>query len=82
MRNDREVFLSNDQLSLREPDINNYWSGLKGEFVFDNTRNVGLNLYYGTRYKFWGEYYQSIDSKNRNLFVVGFDYRNYFAKKS
>ncbi len=77
LRNDREVFLSTDQLSLREPDINNYWSGLKGEFVFDNTRNVGLNLYYGTRYKFWGEYYQSIDSQNRNLFVVGFDYRNY-----
>ncbi|MFZ4400837.1 MAG: hypothetical protein ACOYO1_12445 [Bacteroidales bacterium] len=77
LRNDREVFLSIDQLSLKEPDVNNNWSGLKGEFVFDNTRNIGLNLYYGTRYKFWGEYYQSVDSKNRNLFVVGFDFRNY-----
>jgi len=77
VRNDKEVFLSTDQLSLKEPDINNNWSGLKGEFVFDNTRNIGLNLYYGTRYKLWGEYYQSLDSKNRNLFVIGFDLRNY-----
>ncbi len=77
LRNDREVLLSTDQLSLKEQDINNNWSGLKGEFVFDNTRNVGLNLYYGSRYKLWGEYYQSLDSKNRNLFVVGFDFRNY-----
>jgi hypothetical protein len=77
LRNDREVFLSTDQIRLEQPDINNNWAGIKGEFVFDNTRNIGLNLYYGTRYKFWGEYYQSIDSKNRNLFVIGFDFRNY-----
>jgi len=77
LRNDKEVFLSTDLLRLERPDIISNWSGLKGEFVFDNTRNIGLNLYYGTRYKFWGEYYQSLDSKNRNLFVVGFDFRNY-----
>ncbi|NVN95689.1 MAG: hypothetical protein HXX18_10450 [Bacteroidetes bacterium] len=77
LRNDKEVFLSTDQQMLEQRDINNNWSGLKGEFVFDNTRNIGLNLYYGTRYKLWGEYYQSIDSKNRNLFVIGFDFRNY-----
>lgn len=77
LRNDKEVFLSTDQFRLQMPDINNNWSGLKGEFVFDNTRNIGLNLYYGTRYKFWGEYYQSLDIESRNLFVLGFDYRNY-----
>ncbi len=77
LRNDREVFLSTDQIRLEKPDIINNWSGLKGEFVFDNTRNIGLNIHYGTRYKFWGEYYQSLDSKNRNLFVLGFDFRNY-----
>ena len=78
LRNDREVFLSTRDLNnLAKPDIVTNWAGLKGEFIFDNTRNIGLNLYYGTRYKFWGEYYQSIDKENRNLFVLGFDYRNY-----
>ncbi len=78
LRNDREVFLSTRDLNnLIKPDIVTNWAGLKGEFIFDNTRNIGLNLYYGTRYKFWGEYYQSIDKENRNLFVLGFDYRNY-----
>lgn len=78
LRNDKEVFLSTRDLSnLVRPDNINNWAGLKGEFIFDNTRNIGLNLYYGTRYKFWGEYYQSLDKENRNLFVVGFDYRNY-----
>jgi hypothetical protein len=77
LRSDKEVFLSTDQINLQRADINNYWTGLKGEFVYDNTRNIGLNLYYGSRYKFWGEYYQSIDKENRNLFVLGFDYRNY-----
>ncbi len=77
LRNDKEVFLSTDQIRLERPEIVNNWSGLKGEFVFDNTRYIGLNLYYGTRYKFWGEYYQSLNITNKNLFVVGFDYRNY-----
>ncbi len=78
LRSDKEVFLSTRDVSnLIRPDIINNWAGLKGEFIFDNTRNIGLNLYYGTRYKFWGEYYQSITGEDRNLFVVGFDYRNY-----
>jgi len=78
LRSDKEVFLSTRDLSnLLKPDIINNWAGLKGEFIFDNTRNIGLNLYYGTRYKFWGEYYQSISGDDKNLFVVGFDYRNY-----
>ncbi len=78
IRNDKEVFLSTrDIANLKMPDNNSYRAGLKGEYIFDNTRNIGLNLYYGTRYKLWGEYYQSVINDKRNLFVVGFDYRNY-----
>ena len=78
VRNDREVFLSTrDLINLKRPDNNTYRTGLKGEFIFDNTRYVGLNLYNGTRYKFWGEYYQSVINEKKNLFVVGLDFRNY-----
>jgi hypothetical protein len=79
VKNDREVFLSSkDASNLTRKNIDNYWAGLKGEFIFDNTRTLGLNLYNGTRYKFWTEYYQSVGSEeDRNLIVMGFDYRKY-----
>jgi len=45
--------------------------------VFDNTRNLGINLYSGTRYKIFAEYHQLINSNGNNLIVLGFDFRNY-----
>jgi len=79
VKNDREVFLSSkDASNLTRKNIDNYWAGIKGEFIFDNTRTLGLNLYNGTRYKFWAEYYQSVGSdEDRNLIVTGFDFRKY-----
>ena len=38
---------------------------------------VGLNLYNGTRYKIFGEYYQLINGGNNNVFVLGADFRHY-----
>lgn len=76
-RNDAAVYLSTDQLNLQEPNRYQNWAGLKGEFTFDDTRNVGLNLYYGTRYKIFLEYYQLLDEDSRDLFVLGADYRRY-----
>ncbi len=77
LRHDRTTYLSTDIKNLQEPDERKNWYGIKGEYIFDNTRNVGLNLYYGTRYKFFGEYYQLIDRTYTNLIVLGFDYRRY-----
>jgi hypothetical protein len=77
IRYDRAVFLSTDQVNLKEPDIHDVWGSIKGELTYDNTRNLGLNLYQGTRYKFFGEYYQLLNSKGNNLFVLGMDFRNY-----
>ncbi|MBI9036573.1 MAG: PD40 domain-containing protein [Bacteroidales bacterium] len=76
-RNDIAVYLATDELSLRQPNIVKNWLGIKGEFVYDDTRELGLNLYQGTRYKFFLEYNQNIESKGKNLMVVGFDFRNY-----
>lgn len=77
VRNDATVFLSTDQYNLQEPNQYENWMGLKGEFTYDDTRNIGLNLYYGTRYKIFGEYYQLADKETRNIFVVGADFRHY-----
>jgi WD40 repeat protein len=77
VRYDRAVFLATDQINLATPDINTVWGVLKGTLTYDNTRNIGLNLYNGTRYKIWGEYYQLMENKANNVFVFGFDFRNY-----
>ncbi|MCD4681476.1 MAG: hypothetical protein K8S00_13920, partial [Bacteroidales bacterium] len=77
LRNDRSIYLSTDEFNLKQPDIVKNWAGVKGEFVYDASRNIGLNLYYGTRYKIFAEYYQLIGEENNNLIVLGFDYRKY-----
>jgi len=77
VRYDRAVYLSTDQINLKQPDIHDVWGSIKGELTYDNTRNLGLNLYHGTRYKFFGEYYQLLNREGNNLIVVGMDFRNY-----
>jgi len=77
VRNDRTVDKSIDYPSLTTPDVYKTWAGLKGELTFDNTRDQGLNLYYGTRWKLFAETYRQLDVKNEQLNVVGFDIRNY-----
>jgi len=76
-RNDNEVFMSTDAINLAKPDSYRNWLGAKGEFIYDDTKNLGLNLYHGTRFKIFGEYYQLIDRNDQNLIVLGFDFRNY-----
>lgn len=77
IRYDHAIYLSTDQPNLLQPDINNYWGSLKGELTYDNTRDIGLNLYYGTRYKFFGEYYQLLSASKNNMVVLGMDVRHY-----
>ena len=76
-RYDRTVFKSYEWNSLIEPHQRQLKVGLKGEWVYDDTRLVTQNIYNGTRGKVFGEYYQGIVHDNQNLFVVGFDFRHY-----
>lgn len=76
-RQDRMVILATDMLTLQQPNYYAYWGGLKGEYIFDNTKDLTINIMRGTRSKIFAEYYQSIDSEQKNLFVVGADYRHY-----
>jgi len=79
LRHDRVVLLSVDPLSLSQRNFNEYNTGLRVEYVFDNTLNRGLNLYNGTRLKFWVERYQQPDKwdERTDFNVVGFDVRHY-----
>ncbi|MFW5781430.1 MAG: hypothetical protein ACOCXD_02565, partial [Bacteroidota bacterium] len=76
-RHDRTVFLSLDYNSLDENNITRPWAGLKGEYIFDNTRSLGINLLWGTRYKLFAEYYRQITDRNYELYVLGADFRHY-----
>lgn len=77
LRQDKAHYLAIDYQNLLKPEENEVWGGAKTEFVFDNTRNPQLNIYYGQRWKVWAEYLQLVAKEQKNLFVLGFDYRNY-----
>ena len=79
LRKDRAIFMSTDQVNLRQPDVNKYWASVKGELTYDGTRQLGLNLLDGMRFKLFGEYYHEIggEDKSNNMAVVGFDIRHY-----
>jgi hypothetical protein len=76
-KNEHGVVLATDAFTLAMPDDYAHLGVLKEELIYDNTKNLGLNLYSGTRFKLFGEYYQSLEIGNENLAVLGFDVRNY-----
>lgn len=55
------------------------WAVEKVELIFDNTKNISLNILEGLRYKVFAEYYQLAITKNTrtNVIVTGFDVRHY-----
>ncbi len=77
IRYDRAIFLATDPINLGRPDVHTFWGVLKGELTYDNTRSLGLNLFQGTRYKLFGEYYQLMKAPGSNVVILGFDFRNY-----
>jgi len=76
-RNDKIVTLSYNQPSLEEPDRMVHWTTAKLEYVFDNTISMGLNLFNGTRFKIFGEYYKQVNKEGSGMVIVGADFRHY-----
>lgn len=76
-RFDNYITQSIDPATLTADNLHRHWGGLKGEIIYDNTRKRMINIYYGTRFKVFGEYYHEFTSKNKNLYVVGADFRHY-----
>lgn len=77
VRNDKQVFLATDLGNLKIQNSDNYWGGIKTELVYDNTRNLGLNLYDGNRFKIFAEYFRLFSEDKKELMVLGMDFRYY-----
>lgn len=76
-RYDNGVYLATDLETIKKPNLTAHWGGIKGELIFDNTRNQGNNIYFGSRYKVFGEYFRRINRNASDLYVVGADFRHY-----
>jgi len=76
-RNDKVVFLSTDAINLQQENVNLNWATSRAEFVFDNTLPKGINLYNGTRGKFFVEYYRQLNKAKTNMYILGLDIRHY-----
>jgi Tol biopolymer transport system component len=76
-RNDRHVYLATDVATLNASALSQHWASLKGELIFDNTRKRIVNIYYGTRFKIFGEYYKELTEKKSDMIVLGVDFRKY-----
>jgi hypothetical protein len=76
-RQDRTAFYAYDTPTLKKPNAYEYWGGGKIEFIFDNTRKRGLNLYYGTRLKLFAEYFNQLNKKETAISILGLDIRTY-----
>lgn len=76
-RNDRTVFASVSDESLPKRNVYDNYGGAKIEYIFDNTRKRGLNLFNGTRFKLWAEYWRLVKEEQHDLLTFGFDFRNY-----
>jgi WD40 repeat protein len=76
-RFDKQVILSTDIASLNYNDYKRHWASLKGEIIYDNTRKRMVNIYYGTRFKIFGEYYRELTSARSDMVVLGIDFRKY-----
>ncbi|MBN2683159.1 MAG: hypothetical protein JXR58_11670 [Bacteroidales bacterium] len=76
-RYDYSAILATEYVPLNEPSFIKTWAGLKAEYVFDNTRKIGLNSPIGTRFKFFAETYKQLNKAESDLWVTGADFRHY-----
>lgn len=76
-RYDRHVLLPEQISDLSNENFSRHWVSLKGELIYDNTRKRIVNIYYGTRYKVFGEYYKELTHEKSDMIVLGIDFRKY-----
>ncbi|NVK27094.1 MAG: PD40 domain-containing protein [Flavobacteriia bacterium] len=80
-RNQRQIILMDNAATVNPGEIDPVtitdYAILKASFVYDNTRKKGINLYHGTRYKIFTEFYENLSSSNSGMVTLGIDWRNY-----
>ncbi len=77
LRNDQIITKSVDDFSQRDENVSNNWGGLKFEFIFDDTRDIGLNIKNGVRFKIFGESYVELNEGLKEINIIGADFRTY-----
>ncbi len=77
LRYDRKVRLSTEDVSLKTPTRQDFFGSLKLEYIYDHTRNKGINILDGTRLKLWGEFSHQLNKNKTDFFVLGADIRHY-----
>jgi len=77
IRYNRYDYRSIDDVSLRRQPEQKIWVGAKAEYIFDNTRPIGINLMRGFRGKFFAEFSCVPNSEFQNMMVIGIDLRHY-----
>lgn len=81
LRNENYIIAGPYEELLRLPNVSRNWGGAVVKLIYDDTRELGLNLPEGSKYMIFAEYNQQVDNANRNLIVAGFDFRNYHRIK-
>ncbi len=84
LRNDKTIFypltlIGSITSAIDKPNIEKLWFNTKIEYIFDNSRSLGLNLPAGAKIKLFGEYHQRLNKNYDNLFVFGGDLRHYMV---
>jgi hypothetical protein len=77
VRYDRTRYLAQDQYSIEIPSSRQFWTVNRAEFIYDNTVNPMINIWKGSRVKFFGEYQYQLTSPNNGFTVIGYDARHY-----
>jgi len=79
LRQDRFIEKATDTLSLSaaSPATSTYTSLSRLEYVFDNTISPVINIWNGTRFKFYAEELYGLNNGNRSCYNFGLDFRNY-----
>ena len=77
LRNDRNILKAVNDQSLQADDYSSNWGGVKLEFIYDDTRDIAMNIKNGTRFKLFAESYVELDQGIKDIHVVGGDFRFY-----
>jgi hypothetical protein len=76
-RNENYIITGPYERLLKAPNVIFNWGGAKIQLIYDDSRELGLNLPQGNKFMIFGEYNQKIDRSGNNLAVLGFDIRTY-----
>ncbi|MBK8146217.1 MAG: hypothetical protein IPK62_15140 [Bacteroidetes bacterium] len=79
IRYDRIRIQAKDKYSIGVPDEKQFWVVSRAEYVYDNTVSPILNIWKGSRAKFYAEYQYKFNEKSKGFYNFGYDARNYLT---